>query len=79
MTHAGWDLVEAIHAALRVLGLMELPEDEIPPEHIWHHSERMAEWFEAVKAKRADRIGNIDVPDGEDLAENELTRGLKKK
>ena len=31
---------------------MELPEDEQPPEEIWHHGERMKEWFDAVKQRR---------------------------
>ena len=39
-------------AALTVLGFLELPEDEVPPELIWHHEDRLDEWFEAVKERR---------------------------
>jgi len=35
-----------------VLGFLELPEDEKPPEEIWHHMERLTEWFDAVKERR---------------------------
>lgn len=31
---------------------MELPEGEKPPENIWHHMERLGEWFDAVRERR---------------------------
>lgn len=37
---------------MTVLGFLELPEDDVPPELIWHHDERMKEWWDEVKAKR---------------------------
>jgi hypothetical protein len=37
---------------LIVLGFIELPDDERPPDNIWHHNERLKEWFEAVKERR---------------------------
>ena len=39
-------------AALVVLGYMELPKDEVPPEEIWGHDERLQEWFKAVEKAR---------------------------
>ena len=53
---AGWDLVHAVTAALSVLGFMELPDDEQPPASIWHHEERLEEWFAAVKQRREERF-----------------------
>lgn len=45
---------------------MELPEDELPPEEMWHHNTRLKEWFEAVKERRKNPdqqpIENFDVP-----------------
>jgi hypothetical protein len=35
-----------------VLGYFELPDDERPDELIWHHQERLTEWFEAVTERR---------------------------
>lgn len=53
-------------SALIVLGYFELPQDEIPPEEIWHHSERTNEWFEAVKQRRENPdmvpVDQFDVP-----------------
>lgn len=31
---------------------MEMPEDEIPPEEMWGHYQRLSEWFDAVKERR---------------------------
>jgi hypothetical protein len=32
--------------------MMELPEEEVPPERYWHHNERIEEWFRAVRYHR---------------------------
>lgn len=54
---------------------MELPEDEVPDEKIWHHPERLEEWFEAIKQRR--EHGFEPIPqDDEDMTGNELTREL---
>lgn len=49
-----------------MLGYMELPEDELPPEEMWHHNSRLKEWFEAVKERRKNPdqqpIDSFDVP-----------------
>lgn len=46
--------------------MLEAPEDEVPPEEIWHHSERLKEWFEAVKQRRENPdmhpVETFDVP-----------------
>jgi hypothetical protein len=44
-----------------VLGFFELPDDERPPETMWHHQERISEWFEAVTERRK----NPDMQDVE--------------
>lgn len=66
----------AISTALQVLGFIELPEDEVPPEKIWHHDERMTEWFQAVKERREARSkGQEPIPDVEaDMTENEIVQ-----
>lgn len=46
------ELNEAITAAAIVLGWLELPEDECPPNEIWGHPEKMDEWSEYVREKR---------------------------
>lgn len=53
-----------------VLGFLELPEDEVPPELIWHHDSAMQEWWEQVKEnrKRPGEAPMQDVP----MTKNEL-------
>ena len=65
----------AISAGLTVLGYFELPSDEVPPEDIWHHPQRLEEWFEAVKQRR--KTGMQPIGDEEsDMTGNALTREL---
>lgn len=67
VTRANWDLVVAIEAAIQVLGWFEHPQDEQPPENIWHSPERIKEWFEAIRQKRRDEargIRSIDPDEG---------------
>lgn len=42
----------AITIALMTLGFYEMPESDQPPEEIWHHGERLEEWFKAVKYRQ---------------------------
>jgi hypothetical protein len=63
-----------------VLGWMELAEEEVPPQRIWHHEERLSEWFESVAQKRKDRVAGVDytdVGDDADMTENEAAQGLR--
>lgn len=62
----------AITAALVVLGFMELPEDDVPPELIWHHDARLNEWWDEVKERR--KSGASGRSDLEDVptTENEM-------
>ena len=55
VTQAPADLVDAVSAALQVLSFSELPEDEVPPRNIWHHNERLDEWWKSVKQKRDEK------------------------
>lgn len=56
---------------------MEMPDKDRPPEEIWLNPEALNAHFEAVKARYASG-DDEEVPGGE-LAQNELTKGLKKR
>lgn len=56
---------------------MELPRDEVPDENIWHHSQRLEEWFEAVRHRREHGMEPIAQADEVDMTENELARELR--
>lgn len=80
MTRAGWDLVEAINATTHVIALLDRPEDEVPPPEIWHHSERLEEWFAAIEQRKKDRARGLEeVPgaDDDNTIVNELAKGLR--
>ena len=51
---------------------MELPESEVPPEKIWHHPERLTEWFDAVKHRRESGHKPIEEPEDAPMMQNEL-------
>jgi hypothetical protein len=79
VTRAGWDLVHAISCAFQVLGFLELPEDDVPPEEFWGSEERLAEWFEGVKARHdAQAKGLMPIEDFDedatDMTGNEMTQ-----
>lgn len=63
-------------AALAVLGFLELPEEEVPPELIWHHDSRMEEWWEAVKENRKNP-GSAAPMEDVPQTENELAKGFR--
>ena len=44
-------MMTAIMSALAVLSYFELSEEDQPPAHMWHHQERLDEWFAAVKQR----------------------------
>lgn len=77
VTLAPADLVVAVTAALTVLSFSELPTDEVPPRNIWHHDERMKEWWASVKQRRgvgSSGSGGEPVPQAtEGMDQNELT------
>ena len=50
----------AIGAALEALGYLELPEDQTPPEEIWHSPERIKEWFSSVRQRMKDQAKGIE-------------------
>lgn len=61
-----------------MLGYFERGPDEVPDENIWHHPQRLEEWFEAVKQRRENGLQPIEAGDDtDDLDQNELTRGLR--
>jgi hypothetical protein len=67
----------AIRHALAVLGWMELPEDDQPPETIWLDGEAIAEHFERVNDRYKAKSQGMEVV--EDLEQNQLTKGLRGK
>jgi hypothetical protein len=58
-----------------VHGWLEQPEEDIPPEEIWHHSERLEEWFESVKQRREDGGSGRghEVIEDAPMTQNDLT------
>lgn len=59
-----------MHAALTVLGFLDLSEDQVPPEEYWHSHEHIEDWFKAVKQRSADRARGMESIDtGEELAD----------
>lgn len=69
-----------MNAALEVLGFLELPEDDAPPEEYWHSPEHLKEWFEAVKQRREERFGGhgLDHQDADDMTGNEIAEQYRK-
>ena len=62
-----------------MLGYLELPEDDLPPEEIWHHDERLEEWFLAVKERREQRSQGMEpIPEATDvdMTRNELVKEI---
>lgn len=57
---------------------MELPNEDMPPQRIWHHNERLEEWFEGVAQRH--KLGPDEyesVPDPEGMTENEAAAGRR--
>jgi len=51
---------------------MELPEEDVPPEEIWHSEDRLREWFDSVRQRRDDKLrGYESVPEADE--EEEMT------
>lgn len=62
-----WDLSMAIQEAMIVLGYFERLEEEQPDPLIWHHSERLEEWWEAIRLRKESERSGVarePVPDG---------------
>lgn len=61
-----------------MLGYYEAADpDEVPDENIWHHSQRLEEWFEAVKQRRETGMQPVEAVEDADMTSNELTQGLR--
>lgn len=72
--------MEAISAAMSVLGWFELPEDQIPPDEYWHSPALVEEWFETVKRRQSDRskgVESIDMPESDDDYVDEEAAALR--
>lgn len=59
---------------------MEMLEEEQPPEEIWHHHERITEWFAAIRQRRQNPdmvpIEESDESDNPLMIRNELVSEL---
>lgn len=64
----------AVSAALQVVGWLdsELAPDEVPPENIWHHPQRLEEWFAAVKQRRETGHKPIEPLEDAEMSDNAL-------
>lgn len=60
--------------------MFELPEDEVPPENLWHSETRLKDWFDSIKQRREDRMKGVEeIPeaDGETMVSNQLVDEYK--
>ena len=73
-----WPLATAVGHALSILGWMELPDDQQPPEAIWLHPRLLGEHFDRVRDRMARGPGMEPVEDMP-MMQNELTSGLRGK
>ena len=72
--------------ALTIISWMQnLPEDEIPPEHLWEDTEGLELWWKAVDVKRKDGASISRGPtdhaqddQGPQQTENDYARFLKR-
>ena len=62
----------AVESALAVIGYYELSEEDRPPRNIWHHSERLEEWFAAVKERWRNPNASDDKVDTSNWTSNAL-------
>lgn len=70
----------AIEQALTILTWYEnLPNEEVPPEHLWEDSAGLEMWWKHVEEKRDDgsSTGSGDESPETDMAENDYARYLK--
>lgn len=56
-----------------------MKKEEIPPEHIWLDDEALEEWFERLHEKWNRPAGMEEIEDPGEMAQNDLTRGLREK
>lgn len=58
-----WDLVEAIAQAHTILDwYANMPEEDIPPMHLWPFAEELHEWFEIHKAHKRSQAEIDAIP-----------------
>ena len=66
----------AVQAALTVINYYQAPPDEVPPQEIWHHQERLDEWFESMKQNREARSRGMEPITEVPQEKNELADRL---
>lgn len=72
----------AITHAQTILGWQEnLLTEDMPPEWMWPLTEELDDWFKDVKARHDERYGGSrdEKDDAPDMAQNELTRHMKRR
>lgn len=59
---APFALIEAIRMAHVFIGFQDLPEDERPPRSMWRMNEKLVEWFQEVRRRRAREASGDEKP-----------------
>lgn len=79
-------MVQAVNLALAVISWFEnLPQDELPPRHIWWSEERLDEWFELVRERRKEdssgrrKRSPYDDADDAPMTQNEYVAQVRSK
>lgn len=74
--------MQAVSKGMQVQGWLEnLPPDEMPPQEIWHHNERLEAWFDKLKTDREQKYASSgqefeSVP-GTETIEYDLSEEIK--
>lgn len=56
ISEAPYDLVTAVNFALSVISWHEnLPQEEVPPRHLWWSEDLLEEWFQGVRERRKEK------------------------
>jgi hypothetical protein len=67
------ELVSAVQQALVLLGVLELPDDEVPDESVYSHPEKFQDWAEHIKQKRKNPDHTPIKTYGQDDGPSEMT------
>ena len=54
-------------------------DEDMPPEWMWPLVDELDDHFAAVMARRKERYGGNDSDDAPEMAQNELTKGMRRR
>jgi len=66
-----------VNHALALLGWLEMPEQDQPPESIWLDEAALAQHFQDIR-ERYQSEGAGDAVEDRPMVENDLVRGLRR-